>query len=80
MSELAPPKPKNFSTNCAMLSKSNTIHIPPKKRMCIGQSAISFSKTQVLNEMQWLHQLMPQLLCGCGLRLMECLCLRVKDI
>ena len=30
--------------------------------------------------MQGLHQLMAQLLYGCGLRLMECLRLRVKDI
>lgn len=35
---------------------------------------------QVLNGMQGLHQLMARLLYGCGLRLMECLCLRVKDI
>ena len=35
---------------------------------------------QVLNGMQGLHQLMARLLYGCGLRLMECLRLRVKDI
>ncbi len=35
---------------------------------------------QVLNGMQGLHQLMAQLLYGSGLRLMECLRLRVKDI
>ena len=35
---------------------------------------------QVLSEMQGLHQLMTRLLYGCGLRLMECLHLRVKDI
>lgn len=35
---------------------------------------------QVLNGMQGLHQLMAQLLYSCGLRLMECLRLRVKDI
>ena len=41
------------------------------------------SKTEVsrlLSEMQGLHQLMARLLYGCGLRLMECLRLRVKDI
>jgi integron integrase len=35
---------------------------------------------QVLSGMQGLHQLMARLLYGCGLRLMECLRLRVKDI
>jgi integron integrase len=35
---------------------------------------------QVLRGMQGLHQLMARLLYGCGLRLMECLRLRVKDI
>jgi integron integrase len=35
---------------------------------------------QVLNGMQGLHQLMARLLYGCGLRLMECLRLRVNDI
>jgi integron integrase len=35
---------------------------------------------QVLSGMQGLHQLMACLLYGCGLRLMECLRLRVKDI
>ncbi len=35
---------------------------------------------QVLGGMQGLHQLMARLLYGCGLRLMECLRLRVKDI
>jgi integrase len=35
---------------------------------------------QILNRMQGLHQLMAQLLYGCGLRYMECLRLRVKDI
>ncbi len=34
----------------------------------------------VLAGMQGLHQLMAKLLYGCGLRLMECLRLRVKDI
>jgi integron integrase len=36
--------------------------------------------SQVLAGMQGLHQLMARLLYGCGLRLMECLRLRVKDI
>jgi len=35
---------------------------------------------QVLSGMQGLHQLTARLLYGCGLRLMECLRLRVKDI
>ena len=35
---------------------------------------------QILNSMQGIHKLMAQLLYGCGLRLMECLRLRVKDI
>ena len=35
---------------------------------------------QVLSGMQGLHHLMVRLLYGCGLRLMECLRLRVKDI
>ena len=35
---------------------------------------------QVLSGMQGLHQLMARLLYGCGLRLMECLRMRVKDI
>jgi len=35
---------------------------------------------RVLAGMQGLHQMMAQLLYGCGLRLMECLRLRVKDI
>jgi integrase len=34
----------------------------------------------VLGGMQGLHQLMVRLLYGCGLRLMECLRLQVKDI
>ena len=36
--------------------------------------------TRLLAGMQGLHQLMARLLYGCGLRLMECLRLRVKDI
>lgn len=36
--------------------------------------------SQVLGGMQGLHQFMARLLYGCGLRLMECLRLRVKDI
>lgn len=36
--------------------------------------------SQVMGGMQGLHQLMARLLYGCGLRLMECLRLRVKDI
>jgi integron integrase len=35
---------------------------------------------RVLSGMQGLHQLMAKLLYGCGLRLMECMRLRVKDI
>ncbi len=35
---------------------------------------------QVLGGMQGLHQLMARVLYGCGLRLMECLGMRVKDI
>jgi integron integrase len=35
---------------------------------------------RVLSGMQGLHQLMVKLLYGCGLRLMECMRLRVKDI
>lgn len=36
--------------------------------------------TRILSTMQGLHQLMAKLLYGCGLRLMECMRLRVKDI
>ena len=36
--------------------------------------------TRVISGMQGLHQLMTKLLYGCGLRLMECMRLRVKDI
>ncbi len=36
--------------------------------------------SQVLNKLDGLHQLMAHLLYGCGLRLMHCLRLRVKDI
>jgi len=36
--------------------------------------------TRLLSGMQGLHQLMAKLLYGCGLRLMECMRLRVKDI
>lgn len=35
---------------------------------------------QVLSSMSGVHQLMAKLLYGCGLRLMECIRLRVKDI
>mgnify|MGYP000854472071 CR=1 FL=1 len=35
---------------------------------------------RVLSGMQGVHQLMAKLLYGCGLRLMECMRLRVKDI
>jgi site-specific recombinase XerD len=35
---------------------------------------------QVLRGMQGLHQQIARLLYGCGMRLMECLRLRVKDI
>lgn len=35
---------------------------------------------QVLSHMQGTHLLMAQTLYGCGLRLMECIRLRVKDI
>jgi integron integrase len=36
--------------------------------------------TRVISGMQGLHQLMAKFLYGCGLRLMECIRLRVKDI
>ena len=35
---------------------------------------------QVLSSMSGINQLMAKLLYGCGLRLMECVRLRVKDI
>ncbi len=35
---------------------------------------------RVLSGMQGLHQLIAKLLYGCGLRLMECMRMRVKDI
>lgn len=58
-----------------------TIHALRAKRgqhlpMVLSKHEVS----QVLGGMQGLHQLMARLLYGCGLRLMECLRLRVKDI
>ena len=35
---------------------------------------------RIINEMDGVHKLQVQLLYGCGLRLRECLGLRVKDI
>ena len=35
---------------------------------------------RILASMTGIHQLMAKLLYGCGLRLMECVCMRVKDI
>ena len=50
---------------------------------CLEDLLTFLSKDEVarlLAGMQELHQLMAKLLYGCGLRLMECLRLRVKDI
>ena len=58
-----------------------TIHALRAKRAQHLPTVLSKNEvSQVLGEMQGLHQLMARLLYGCGLRLMECLRLRVKDI
>jgi integron integrase len=62
--ELAPP--------IHALRAKRTQHLPT----VLSKSEVN----QVLVGMQGLHQLMARLLYGCGLRLMECLRLRVKDI
>lgn len=57
------------------------IHILRAKRSEHLPTVLSKDEVaRVLSGMQGLHQLMGKLLYGCGLRLMECLRLRVKDI
>jgi integron integrase len=57
------------------------IHVLPAKRAQHLPTVLSkIEVNQVLGGMQGLHQLMARLLYGCGLRLMECLRLQVKDI
>ena len=57
------------------------IHALRAKRSELLPTVLSKEETaQVLSGVQGLHQLMAKLLYGSGLRLMECLRLRVKDI
>jgi integrase len=57
------------------------IHALRAKRSEHLPTVLSKEETaQVLSGVQGLNLLMAKLLYGSGLRLMECLCLRVKDI
>jgi integrase len=57
------------------------IHALRAKRSEHNQTVLSKDEVvRVISGMQGLHQLMAKLLYGCGLRLMECMRLRVKDI
>ena len=55
-------------------------HIRSKKRRKPPTVLTQREMQQVLREMQGTHQLMAQLLYGCGFRLMECIRLRIKDV
>ena len=67
--------------NVLQIELATPIHALRAKRAQHLPTVLSKTEVnQVLSGMQGLHQLMAQLLYGCGLRLMECLRLRVKDI
>ena len=67
--------------NVLQIELAQPIHALRARRAQHLPTVLSKSEvSQVLSEMQGLHQLMARLLYGCGLRLMECLRLRVKDI
>ena len=67
--------------NVLQIELATPIHALSAKHAQRLPTVLSKTKVnQVLSGMQGLHQLMARLLYGCGLRLMECLRLRVKDI
>jgi integron integrase len=67
--------------NVLQIELATPIHALRAKRAQHLPTVLSKNEVkQVLGGMQGLHQLMARLLYGCGLRLMECLRLRVKDI
>jgi integron integrase len=67
--------------NVLQIELATPIHALRAKRAQHLPTVLSKTEVnQVLSGMQGLHQLMARLLYGCGLRLMECLRLRVKDI
>lgn len=67
--------------NVLQIELDAPIHALRAKRAQHLPTVLSKSEVnKVLSGMQGLHQLMARLLYGCGLRLMECLRLRVKDI
>ncbi len=67
--------------NVLQIELATPIHAMRAKRAQRLPTVLSKTEVnQVLSGMQGLHQLMTRLLYGCGLRLMECLRLRVKDI
>jgi integron integrase len=67
--------------NVLKIELAAPIHALRAKRSQRLPTVLSKSEVSLLlSEMQGLHQLMARLLYGCGLRLMECLRLRVKDI
>ncbi|MFH0924013.1 MAG: integron integrase [bacterium] len=52
----------------------------PKRPRHIPVVLTKNEKDKILNEMTGIHALMAGLLYGCGLRLMECIRLRIKDV
>jgi integron integrase len=67
--------------NVLQIELATPIHALRAKRAQHLPTVLSKTEVnQVLNGIQGLHQLMARLLYGSGLRLMECLRLRVKDI
>jgi len=67
--------------NVLQIELATPIHALRAKRAQHLPTVLSKTEVnQVLSGMQGLHQLMARLLYGCGLRLMECLRLRLKDI
>ncbi|PKO04510.1 MAG: integron integrase [Chloroflexi bacterium HGW-Chloroflexi-3] len=80
---------QNQAFNALLFLYRNVLHLElkaplhalrAKRRQHLPTVLSKNEVSQVLSGMQGLHQLMAQLLYGCGLRLMECLRLRVKDI
>jgi site-specific recombinase XerD len=67
--------------NVLQIELATPVHALRAKRAQHLPTVLSKAEVnQVLSGVQGLHQLMARLLYGCGLRLMECLRLRVKDI
>lgn len=77
-----PPNSRSCSTASALSATCNITASARKRRLAIGHDVLSPSTTNATPRDQWsgTYRLIAQLQYGAGLRLLECLRLRVKDL